>query len=561
MGAGIVLFVVTSVASAATPDIRVLIDISGNSSTDAASVPLIPALKLLIEVLPLGVTAGVWLFAETPTEMMAPSMVNLAWKATERTAAGRTRTQGLHTDLEAALQAATRDWSSTTESTDRHVIILTSGRLIGQDPAANGASEARIMGAGLRALQAQSAKVEIVALADLTDRAMLSVLVTGTEGWFEQVTSSSALQPVFLKVFEEAARPDALPIVGNQFTVDTSVRELTLLLFREADVPALALTSPDGTVWTIDSPTPFAWIREADYDLVSITAPKAGTWSFNAAADPDNRAFIASDLALSVNDFPLRALPGEPVAVVVQLLEQGIVLNRPEFLQIVKADVAITGEAGDVVSALSLDLAAARFTGTPVVSETPGDYQVVVRLNGGTFQRERHQLLKVIEPPFTFSAEPATSDNARVIHFTITANAEEIAPESFAGLLELVTPDAPARVLELPSLDGNEITLELGAATRGDYTLRPWIFADTRAARTIRIQPEPISIFFGDGSAPKSTGVDAPAISEISAPVPAFEWPRFAQVVALGNLGVGSVIAGLWFSLRRRGIPVRGTTL
>jgi von Willebrand factor type A domain len=551
-------------AHAAPPDIRVLIDVSGSMVKHDPGNLRIPALRLLTELLPQGTVAGVWLFDQSVTELIEPSPVDNAWKARARAAAAQVHSKGLHTDLEAALSVATEDWAPAAPPTDRHVIVITDGMVdVGQDRRANAASRERILNAGLAGLRAKGARINVVALSAETDRALLKVLTGSTDGWFEEVANASALQRVFLHLFEDAAPPDALPLTGNQFTVDTSVRELTVLVFRHTDALPLALTEPTGAVWTAQTaPDGVTWHNEADYDMVTITAPKAGSWSFNAAADPDNRALIVTDLALRVADLPAHTMPREPMSITAEVYEQGLPLKRPDFLQLVKADVSVEAQGESMLSELALDLDAGNFVGTATLPELPGDYEIIVRLNGGTFQREYHRKIKVSGPPFSFDATPTNTEaDGRVIYLTITADGDAVDPATFGGLLELSTPNAPSHVLQLPPLDGNEITLELSAAYRGEYILKPWIFADTRAARTIRVNPDPISVYFSDGAV-----VAEPAQPPEPTPPPTtteleFDWAQFATVVAVGNLGMGSVLGGLWAGLRRRGIPHRGTSL
>jgi hypothetical protein len=206
-------------------------------------------------------------------------------------------------------------------------------------------------------------------------------------------------------------------------------------------------------------------------------------------------------------------------------------------------------------------MGAVRYHGQIAGTPLPGDYELIVRANGGTFQRERHRRLRIDGPPFTFSADPATDDaGARVVHLTITADPDLIEPASFSGLLEFEMPGAGRRVLELPAIDGNEITLELPATHAGDYLMQPWVFAETRAARALRLKPDPIRVFFADGTLPAPATPEAIAPPP-PAPAPEFSWLTVAGVIGAGNAGLGSVLGGLWFALGRRPPPSKGSSL
>lgn len=547
---------------AAAPDIRILIDVSGSMKQNDPANLRVPALRLLTELLPAGATAGVWLFDQVAQPVLAPQTVDASWKTRARAVANRIHSHGLFTHIEAGLDAATADWTMPAASdAPRHVILLTDGMVdIGKDAAASAASRTRLLADALTRFQVLGAHVNTVALSAQADSALLSAIAKGTDGWFQQVADATALQRVFLHLFEQAAAPDGLPLDGNRFTVDTSVRELTVLVFHAPGAPALELTAPDGRVIRrADADDSIAWQREAGYDLVTLTSPRAGEWSFNAPQDPDNRALVVTDLGLEVDELPTNVLPGEPLPVAARLLEQGAPLTRREFLELVKVDAATSGPGGaGEVTPLVLDAAASTFGGAASAA-VPGDYELIVRVDGGTFQRERHRRFHVNGEPFTFDVG-STKDpgGARVIHLTVTADPELIAPETLSGLLELHMPDAAPQVIEMPALDGNEITLELPAAAAGDYVMQPWLFAETHAARAVRLKPDPLTISFGDGTPGAET---APTPAPPLPPPATFSWAMAAGVVAAGNVGLGSVLGGLWFALRRRGIPTKGTSV
>jgi uncharacterized protein (TIGR03503 family) len=560
----VLLCAAASVAAGGTPpDVRVLIDVSGSMRRNDPSNLRIPALTLLTELLPTGTTAGVWTFDEQPTALLGPGTVDTAWKGHARSAARRIDSRGLFTDIESALAAATADWTAGNKGAAmRRVILLTDGMVdVGKDPAANAASRARLIDAGLARLQALGAHVDTIALSSNADRQLLQTLATRTDGWFEQAADAAALQRVFLHLFEQAAPPDALPLNGNRFTVDTSVKELTLLIFHPTDAPPLVLRAPDGRSVTQQNAGPdMAWRHEDGYDLVTLTAPQAGTWSFNGDADPDNRALIVTDLALELATLPTNLVPGEPARISARLLEQGRPLTRDDFLNLVKADVATSSASGEgAVDTLTLDPAEHSFDGELSGAKQPGEYELVVRVDGGTFQREQRRRLKVMGDPVTFSAEAARSDSdEQVIHLTITADPVAIEPATFSGLLELTAPGRSPQVLELPPLSENEITVELAAPTRGEYRLQPWVYAQTTATRLVKVKPPPIALDLADGA---SVAPDAPPAPAPLPVAPAFSWATTAVVVGVGNVGLGSLLGALWVALRRRPTPTKGVSL
>ena len=96
----------------AAPDIRVLVDVSGSMKTTDPQNLRIPALKLLAELLPANATAGIWVFDQKVVPLMPVATVTPQWKQKARASAAKIHSRGLFTHIEAALAAASRDWSS-----------------------------------------------------------------------------------------------------------------------------------------------------------------------------------------------------------------------------------------------------------------------------------------------------------------------------------------------------------------------------------------------------------------------------------------------------------------
>ncbi|MEQ8661285.1 MAG: hypothetical protein RLW62_10740, partial [Gammaproteobacteria bacterium] len=56
----------------AAADVRILVDVSGSMKQNDPRNLRVPALRLVSELLPAGTTAGVWLFAEQASVLVAP---------------------------------------------------------------------------------------------------------------------------------------------------------------------------------------------------------------------------------------------------------------------------------------------------------------------------------------------------------------------------------------------------------------------------------------------------------------------------------------------------------
>ncbi len=293
--------------SAGNVDIRILIDVSGSMKQNDPGNLRIPAVRLVAELMPLGAQAGIWTFSEAIEELITARSVDGAWKAAAVKATNKIHSRGQFTDIEAAVTVATRDWDTAGPADgERHVILLTDGMVdVSKRPSDSEASRERLLGAGLARIKSHGAQIHTIALSGNSDAELLTTLAEATEGWAEQVEDAASLQRVFLHMFEQAASPDSIPLLDNRFDVDSSVSEMTLLVFRAKSAEPLQLVDPAGEVFDEGShPDNVSWRGESGYDLVTVGGPETGTWQINTEPDADNRVLIVTDLKLEVDVLP-----------------------------------------------------------------------------------------------------------------------------------------------------------------------------------------------------------------------------------------------------------------
>lgn len=539
---------------AQTLEVRVVVSGSSSVATIDPSNLRAPALRLMSTLLPPGAMADVRVFE--PASKTSPSELN---KPPSRAARPRVP-RGPSPDLATALTSATADWTQPApRDVARHLIVLTAG-----PPSEVDSTTAGTHSEQLTRCKALGIRVHVIAFAGAADRELLRGLANETDGWFETLENPAALARVFLHLSELIAAADALPLKGNQFTVDLNVKDLTLLVFHAPTAPLLEVTRPDGTV--LNAATADAsldWHHEVGYDVLTLTAPRAGVWRFNAPADRDNRALVKTELALTVGALPTNILATEPVSVTAGLLEQGLALTRPDFLKLVRASAEVGDGAGEGTStALALDPTSHQFVGELDLGGVAGQFEVLIKLDGGTFQRERHRRIILNGPPVSFAAEVARAeDQSRVIHLTVSADQAMINPATVSGLLKLTIPNTPAQIIALPALDGNEITVEIDAHQSGDYTLQPWVVGLTPGARLVKVTGTPIAVAVADGTPPPSAPapVTAAPLVVVATPPP-INWRETALLCGIGNAGLGSVVGGTWLALRQRRRLRKGLT-
>ncbi|MBS1211908.1 MAG: hypothetical protein H6R26_524, partial [Proteobacteria bacterium] len=413
-------------------DARIVIDTSGSMKQTDPKNLRVPALKLLVNLLPEGSRAGIWLFDTTPRELVPVAPVNKEWKARAEAAATKIDSRGAFTNIEAALAAATAGWAGDAvgEGRHRHLILLTDGMVdVAKDRSINDASRDTILNQKLPTFQQAEVTIHTIALSDQSDRELLHQLALATGGWNAVAENAEQLQRTFLEIFNQAAPHDSIPIRDNRFTVDSSVQEFTLLVLLKPGANPTSMTAPDGSPLTQGRvPENARWLHEAGYDLITVTNPLAGDWKLNAAVDPGNQVFVVANLKMEPADIPSYLQAEDKPDIAATFTESGHPITREDFLSLLTLRAELREAAGKRDLVLSRD---ADRSGTfkADVSEplTPGEYTLLITADGRTFQRETRQAFRVMSDMLQVTTTTDASSDPPGLIILLTPNPDTLA--------------------------------------------------------------------------------------------------------------------------------------
>ena len=339
------LFILTlacGVARAATPnyDFRIVIDVSGSMKKNDPENLRVPALKLINGLIPSGSRAGVWTFGKYVDMAVKWGKVNDQWRQQADLGANKIHSNALLTNIEGALARARVGWDKPDQKTRRILLLLTDGKVdISQDTAKNEESRQRVLSESLAALKQAGAEVHSVALSAGTDEALLKQLALETGGSFAIARTAGELQKVFYRMFERASKPDTIALDGREFRIDSSIREMTLLIFRKPDSTPPILIPPDSPAISAEKPRGSRWRSDRGYDLITVSKPQTGTWRIDAEMDPDNRVMVVTDLRLDVGGLPAYSSPQESLRVTAELFNKDKKIRKNSFLRFVDFDL------------------------------------------------------------------------------------------------------------------------------------------------------------------------------------------------------------------------------
>ncbi len=397
-------FVSASVSFAADvkPDVRVLIDISGSMKHNDPSNLRVPALNLLVDLLPEGSRAGVWTFGTYTNELVPHKGVSQQWRQDAR---GRSRditSSAMFTDIENALERASYDADRPDSNFDRHIILLTDGlvdisesRDERRKRQENNESRDSIQFDLLPKLKKAGYTIHTVALSDNADKDLMLKLAQRTGGLAAVANNAEELMQLFMQALDRTAPSEQVPLENNRFLVDSSINEFTALIFHKPDSQRVFLISPKGERYTsLTHPDNVRWHYESRYDLITVNDPEDGEWLVETEMHPDTRVTVVSDLSLKVSDVPATLFRGLSLDIEASIQEEGETITRPEFLKIVTLEAQQLADSDQI---LKSDLMTAKPSeaGSFVTKlgpfNTTGNYRIQVSLDGKTFQRSVSQ--------------------------------------------------------------------------------------------------------------------------------------------------------------------------
>ncbi|HMW47744.1 MAG TPA: vWA domain-containing protein, partial [Cellvibrionaceae bacterium] len=398
------------------PDVRVLIDVSGSMKENDPNNLRVPAIELLCRLMPQGSRAGLWFFAQGVNPVVKLSAVDNNWKQNAIRLSKTIHSQGLLTDIGAALEKAAAEPSG--PGYKKHIILLTDGMVdVGTDAEKNQAQWRRISSELLPKLKADGFHIHTIALSEKADKNLLEKLSLGTDAASVVALSADQLVKAFLQVFDTASPQPQLPIEGNHFDVDKSIEEITALIFRGDVAGQIKLIDPQGQEFSAQTaPKNVNWYRADNYDLITLNKPATGQWTLGGSLAPGSRLTLVSDLKLAVQPLPNNIFIGEGQDLSLQLQEAGKTYINPEFLKLIQFTAEIVPADGKTDEPLWLrDLTANQppadgvFHGLIPGLSKQGVVSLSLIADGKTFKREYRQRISVRER-FSAELEPV-SDN------------------------------------------------------------------------------------------------------------------------------------------------------
>ncbi len=458
--------------TAQTPDVRLVVDISGSMKRNDPANLRQPSIELLVQLLPANSQSGVWTFGQYTKELVPHGKVTDTWKKNAVGKSDQINSVGLFTNIGLALE----DAGLTNTGPNTNIILLTDGMVdIAKDPKVNEKEWRRIVDEVIPKLRKAGVRVHTIALSEKADSQLLNKLALATNGKAATAKTADELMKAFLATFDQAAPAEQVPLAEDSFAIDSSVEEFTALIFRKEKIVPTQLQGPDGKRYSLEiaaEDPDVDWFSGLDYDLITLKRPLEGEWQIPTGIAPDSRVTVVSNLNLVVKIMPTNLFRGQRLPVDARLQEEGETITAMDFLQLV--DLTATTLGGDV----GRQMANLADNGVPPDGiyrtrlahfNQPGEYDLTIALDGKSFQRQIKHSVTVRD---AFAVHFGPGAQAGMPHeLSVTPFIQTIDFDQTSVIALIKTPSGGTSILPIPATQVDDWLLKYSPEEEGNYTV------------------------------------------------------------------------------------------
>jgi len=363
-------------------DVRLVVDVSGSMKSGDPEYLRQDVLNDLVEALPAGSRAGIWTFGASPTSVVPHGPIDEQWRRAARAARASIVSAAPLTNLRDALASAAWDVDAAAPDWDRHVLLVTDGRIdIGRDAAQNDAQRRAIVDDWLPRLRTAGIRLDSLALSNDADLGFLAKLADATDGRAGRADTVAAVKDFVARTYGAA-----IPRLGA-FVVADAVGELTLFAPGRA---TLSLITPRGdTIDAAHAMQGVRWYSASGGTVVTLDAPAAGRWRY---APDVASVHLYADLAVAARANGSIEAP----TLRVELVDADRPVD-PALRDLVSLDASLTTLYGTDALTVMPDPHEAAFD-VPLGSPLTPDDEVELRLVGPTFERTRAYVETITHP-------------------------------------------------------------------------------------------------------------------------------------------------------------------
>lgn len=379
-------------ASVASADVRILLDISQSMAINDPQNNRTEALSLLVDTLPEGEKAGVWTFGQFVNLLVPHEEVDNSWRNTAMSRLQSQQPLALRTNLGRALEEASYDFLFSTYPGSVDVVVVTDGQVdIAPNTAVNRIERDRILSQIVPRYAAANARIHTIAVSDEADHALLMQLSERTGGQYQRVDDADNMSRALMSLASEVSPMTQLKMEQQSFSVDDSIRELTVLMYH--DEGAVSLLSPSGETTSAVRPSTQRWRVGNGFTQVTIQNPMQGLWRVEGDLKGSSNIRVISDINVRWESPTSSAVArGSLIQLEAMLVDRQGNSIAEDLAPLVSADLRVNGAR--VPAQIQGDKILARV----VPQENLEAVSVELEIDGGTFSRLMNRQVRFVDP-------------------------------------------------------------------------------------------------------------------------------------------------------------------
>ena len=450
-------------------DAVLVMDSSGSMAKNDPKKLRVPAARLFMSLLGEKDRIGLISFSDHGYPVLHLTSPDAKNNARILAAADKVSSRGVYTNLHAALVKGMEMLDKESrDGQEKMLVLMSDGKMDVGDADEESLLTKKINDELLQSAREKDIKIYTIAFTGASDTDLLKKVASGTDALFKLARSDKDLHRVFSAIFESAKQPDMLPIEGDEFQVDASVEEVTIVASKDGPEVRVYLQSPDGKkISSDDTGDKLKWFQSHHFDMITLRNPQPGAWKLLYTGGR-NRAYIVTNMSLQHNPQLANLFVNKDMVLEAWLEQDGERLDREAVLTHTKFEIEVIapdgasarfnlfdrGEYGDKKPADGI------YANT-LSYEIPGAYEISLLVQGETFSRQKTVHFEVApEPVKTAAPVPA---EAPVDPPVPEATTEK--PEEAENVPEPATePEPEPAAMEAPQTDQEEMPNKKGAS-------------------------------------------------------------------------------------------------
>jgi Mg-chelatase subunit ChlD len=386
-----------ALAAAGGVDAVLLMDSSGSMAKNDPKKLRVPAARIFMSLLGGEDRIGLISFSDNGYPVLHLTTPAADANARILASADRISSKGVYTNLYAALSKGIEMLGKEgKEGQEKMLVLMSDGKMDVGNSDEDWTLTQKLQGELLQAARDKGIKVYTIAFTEASDIELLKQVAKETDALFKLAHSDQDLHDVFSAIFESAKEPDMLPIEGDEFMVDGSIEEVTIVASKEREDVRIYLQSPDGSrLGSENADDKLKWFMSHHFDMITLSKPDPGAWKLLFSGGR-NRAYIVTHMALNHTPQRPSLMAGEDMVLESwleqdgKLLDKEAVLTNTRFLMEIedpngataRFDLFDRGEDGDKKPVDGV------YSNT-LSYENAGSYQIRIIAESETFQRQK----------------------------------------------------------------------------------------------------------------------------------------------------------------------------